>query len=209
MSFFVQLEGRLSLPLTLCFCGCGIALFFAFVLAVKYSKKEAYTSAFFFFAACACLCGYASNEGGGKTALLTACFSCAIFGASYPCLLVALSLQRDARRRRQERAMQAKREAFVLPDKDNEYLRDRLLTSLCKGEEGSVLTSEAFQLSYVRRTLVKLKVAALSPADRVETEKIAEEVAKYCAQTTLSVSQLRTLNERFARVLKLAAKYAV
>ena len=100
-------------------------------------------------------------------------------------------------------------EKFLLPDSKNSYLRDRLQTGLCVKMEEEIPAEQAFQLTFVRHTLTKLKEKDLAPADRVEAESIGEELASFCGQKTLTCAQLRIVNFRFARLLKLAAKYAV
>ena len=203
MSFLWGLQKSLPLPIGVVWWACFFALTLCFLLSLG-GCKELYLSAFFFLTSCASFCAYISTEGGGEAATLTAFLFGALFGVTYPCLCGLLVLKR----RLAEKRLRQK-EGYVLPERNNELLRDRLKTRLCQGEEREILTAEAFQLPYVQKTLTKLKVAQLSPADRLVVEGIADEVEKHRFQKTLSSEELRRLNESFGKVLKLAAKYAV
>lgn len=62
------------------------------------------------------------------------------------------------------------------------------------------------QLSHVSALLQKLKREKLSPADRLETDLIAQEVES-CAEKPLTPDALERLNDLLATVLRLTAKY--
>ncbi|MBQ9117942.1 MAG: hypothetical protein IJY11_01925 [Clostridia bacterium] len=208
MSVLLAWEKSLSFPLSAVYALGGFAMFVAFCFSLRFKKKEGYSCCFFFFTACVCLATFVCKEGGGVVAALTGVVFCGGFGLTYPCLLGLLCLSRkraEKRRALQERAI---KEAYVLPDKDNTFIRDRLQTALCPDED-SVPVEEAFQLTYVRRMLAKLKTADLSPADRLEVERISGEITAHCFEKQLTGGQLRLLNAHFARVLKLSAKYVV
>ena len=209
MSFVLDLEQVLPLPVSAACIFGGVAFFLFFCLSVRLGKKEWYISAFFFFTACTCFFAYLCQDGGRSACAAVGLLCCATFGLTYPVLLGVLEIGRRRAELKKKRAAQAKLSAFVLPDKNNEFLRDRLRTSLCVREEETVRAEEAFQLPYVRRALTKLKAKDLSPADRVEVERISGEITAYACEERLTGAQLRTLNNHFARVLKLSAKYAV
>ena len=209
MSFVLDLERSLPLPVSAACVFGGVAFLLFFCLALRLGKKEWYLSAFFFFTACTCFFAYLCSDGGRVACATVGLLFCAAFGLTYPVLLAALEIARRHAERKKQRQAQARLSAFVLPDKDNEYLRDRLRTSLCVKEEGTVRTEEAFQLPYVRRVLTKLKAKDLSPADRVEVDRISSEITAYAYEERLTNGQLRLLNDHFARLLKLSTKYAV
>ena len=209
MSYVLALEGSLPLPLVAAYTVAGILIFCFFCLGLRWKQKTAYSSAYFFVGALLCVCAFFSEEGGGDGAMLTAFVCVALYGVSYPLLCGALAFESYRKKKALRFGEERRVEKFLLPDKDNAYLRERLETSLCPKEEAQVPIEQAFQLTFVKRTLAKLKEKDLSPADRVELESIEGEVAGVCAQKTLTGAQLRMVNTRFSRLLKLAAKYAV
>lgn len=209
MSFFNGLENSLSLYLPAVYIACGIALFLCFILAWKVGVKEIYLSAFFLFASVACLATFVADTATGGDTAVVAFLSCALFGFTYPVLCGVIFRARVCRKKRLEKEQAARLEKYVLPDRQNTFVKERLQTALCARPQETFPTEQAFRLSYVRRTLTKLKSAPLSPADRVETERISTTLTQRCFQENLTAEQLRSVNDCFARVLKLAAKYAV
>ena len=173
MSHILSLEGSLPLPLLAVYLGAGLACFCSFCLSLKRRKKDAYLSAYFFFGSCACVCAFFSAEGGGEAAALTGLFACALFGLTYPVLGAAIAYEQKKEVKRLALLQERKVEKFVLPDKDNAYLRDRLQTALCPQSEEQVPVEQAFQLTCVRRLIAKLKEQDLSPADRVEVDRLS------------------------------------
>ena len=209
MSFILRLESCLPVPV-IAVLVVGLAAFFlAFCFSIRLRKKEGYLSAFLFFGALSCAFAYLCEDGGRVACATLAIVFCTVFGGTYPLLLRLVSLSVRREQRRQKRRAEGRRAPFVLPDKNNDFLRDRLRTSLCEKKENFVRTEEAFQLPYVRRAIAKLKTKNLSPADRIEVDRISGEITAYCYEERLSDTQLRLLNSHFARVLKLSAKYTV
>ena len=74
-----------------------------------------------------------------------------------------------------------------------------------QGEE----EKEHFTLSHARRLLIKLKEKKLSLADGLEVEEIAQMLKLYLKKETLTIGDIRAVNDTFACLLKLSAKYAV
>ena len=105
-----------------------------------------------------------------------------------------------------------------LPERDNSYVRARLYTAL-RGEEkdGISITRKSVpyenrgmvRLGYARRLLAGVQDAPLSPAERLEVEILARSFAEYALCERWDCEQLRSVNELFARLLKLSAKYGV
>ena len=205
---FLGLQKSLPLPIGAVWGTCLAAFVLCFLLSLG-GWKELYLSAFFFLTSCAAFGAYLSTEGGGEAAIVTAFMFAAFFGVTYPCLYGVILIKRHYAEKRLRQKEQAEKELYVLPERRNEFLRDRLQTGLCKREEELIKTEEAFEWSYVQKTIEKLQAAPLSPADRVTVEKLAEEVAEGRVQTQMSKAQLHLVNESFASILKLAAKYVV
>lgn len=116
---------------------------------------------------------------------------------------------------RQKKWKTAQREfEFALPDKDNSFVRERLTGPLKADgenkEQGVVLLKDMdLKLDYTRKTLAKLKALSLTPADRLEVNRISKTVTFFALKNALSPTETRSLNDCFSRLLKLSAKYAV
>lgn len=99
-----------------------------------------------------------------------------------------------------------------LPDGENAFLKERLLTALsdknAKGEN-VVSCAKNVKLGFVYRMLAELKKAPLSAADRLETENLSEALKKYVEKDELTGVDLRGFNDSMSAVLKLSAKYAL
>ena len=105
-----------------------------------------------------------------------------------------------------------------MPERDNTYVRARLHTALRVEEDGAVSNVRksvpyenrgAVRLGYARRLLAGVQDAPLTPAERLETDTLARAFAEYSVCEKWDTEQLRAVNELFARLLKLAAKYSV
>lgn len=128
--------------------------------------------------------------------------------------IVALA-ERLARRKRRL-ILNAKNNSDLLPEKGNSYVRARLHTALrAEKEADNVRKSVPYEnrgsvrLGHARRLLAGVQDAPLSQAERLETERMARSFAEYALCESWSAEQLRAVNELFARLLKLAAKYSV
>lgn len=104
----------------------------------------------------------------------------------------------------------------LLPERDNSYVRARLNTALrteeISAEQRKRVPYEnrgTVRLGYVRRLLASIQDAPLPPAERLEVETLSQEVENYARCEKWNATQLRAVNELFARLLKLAAKYSV
>lgn len=128
-----------------------------------------------------------------------------------------IALARRLARRKKRLILNAKSSLGLLPEKDNTYVRARLHTALRADEEqGSNVRKSvpyenrgAVRLGYARRLLAGVQDAPLSPAERLETETLAQSFTEYALCESWNAEQLRAVNELFARLLKLAAKYSV
>ena len=105
--------------------------------------------------------------------------------------------------------------SFTLPDRENSFVRDRLKGPLVPEEERKKQTETVLmkdldvRLDYTKKTVAKLKSLELTPADRLEVNRISKTVAFYALKNALSPSETRALNDCFARLLKWTTKYAV
>ena len=105
--------------------------------------------------------------------------------------------------------------SFSLPDRENSFVRDRLRGELRpenekKANSDAVLMKDLdLRLDYTRKKVAKLKELELTPADRLEVNRISKTVTFYALKNALSPSETRSLNDCFARLLKLTTKYAI
>lgn len=100
--------------------------------------------------------------------------------------------------------------AFMLPDRENTFVRSRLLTAL--NPEFLAQSQEerlAVEFTQALKLLEKIWLAPLSPAEKIETGQLRSELQAFEKKQTFLVEEVRVINEIFARVLKLSAKYAV
>lgn len=133
---------------------------------------------------------------------------------SYLFVLVCVHVKDALKKRKIQRQKTERKLQFTLPDKENAFVRARLNTVLSvsderddewQGEE----EKEHFTLSHARRLLIKLKEKKLSLADGLEVEEIAQMLKLYLKKETLTIGDIRAVNDTFACLLKLSAKYAV
>ena len=103
-----------------------------------------------------------------------------LFGVLYGLLFILITLRNKRAERKARREEEKRRLQFVLPDKENAYLRDRLRTALKivegEGKKGDFSTdkeSVGVRLRYTRRMVAQLKEAALSPIERLDIEEMA------------------------------------
>ena len=136
------------------------------------------------------------------------------------CLILSSILLRIWVKKRREARIERYRKAdravqFTLPDKENSFVRERLKGALKsedeqKGQESfTQLKDMDIRLDYTRKTITKLKASSLTPADRLEVNRISKTVTFFALKNALSPSETRSLNDCFSRLLKLCAKYAV
>ena len=147
----------------------------------------------------------------GETGVFFA-LTAGLIGFVYLFLFVGLTIREKIDKRKKERAKIERRLQFALPDKDNSFVRARLNTVLRLDERPDfVMTALENDLSFshARALLASLREAPLSTAERLETEEIAKMVALYLQKKDFTAQDAHTLNEAFARILKLSAKYAV
>ena len=155
-----------------------------------------------------------------RLALAAFCILFSMVFSCVCCLFLAYavcSAKKRARERRERRAAVKRRLQFTLPDKENGYLRDRLHTALCaqesdeRNEEIDVADKKSVgvKLGYARKMLAKVKESALSPIERLDVEEMSRLVALYGRKGKWSGSDVKAINEIFARLLKLSAKYEI
>jgi hypothetical protein len=70
-------------------------------------------------------------------------------------------------------------------------------------------TENVVSLSHAQKLLARLKEMPLSTADRLETEEMSRLIGAYTQKEALTTGDMRTVNDTFAYLLKLSAKYAL
>ena len=115
------------------------------------------------------------------------------------------------RKRRARRAEIARRLQYALPERDNTYVRARLNTVLQpqEGDYKRVDSGEPVRLSYAKKLLARVREAELSTAERLQVEDMGKTFAFYLQKPRWDSADLRVVNDTFAALLKLSAKYAV
>lgn len=135
----------------------------------------------------------------------------ALFGVGFLMLFSWLGIYSARKRRRQEKAENLRKMKFTLPDRDNEYLRARLNTVLKEKKDGDGVTRRQadVHLDYAKRLLEGLKNTPISAVERLETEELGGALSMYFKKETLTEGDLSAVNEAFARLIKLSAKYEI
>ena len=129
-------------------------------------------------------------------------------------VLLGIYFKKRERKHNEKYEQVARDFKFTLPDRDKSFVRDRLKGSLKPEQEQAKLDATPLKdfdvrLEYTRKTIAKLKASVLTPADRLEVNRISKTVTFYALKNALSPSEARSLNDCFSRLLKLSAKYAV
>ena len=125
---------------------------------------------------------------------------------SYCIVLIGTSIRAYVLMRRAERAKIERAEQYVLPARENAYLRERLHV-ISQDQE---CDSERLHLSfsYARRALLRLRNAKLGLTERLETEELSKLFGLYHGKQAFTAEDVAMLSEAFSRLLKLSAKYA-
>ena len=134
------------------------------------------------------------------------------FGLSYSATLIAFNIRSKVLKRRIQREEMLRKLKFTLPDKDNSYVKNRLNTVLqpeSKLEPEPDGEKKTFRLEHARQLLAKIKEAPLTRAERLEMEELSKLFNAYLKKYKWTSEDVRLLNEMFAYLLKLSAKYSV
>ncbi len=118
------------------------------------------------------------------------------------------SLKEGARAKKRARIQAARRLEYTLPDEHNAYVRERLQTTL-SAREGREETGASVRVRYARRMLTLLKGSALTPVERLDVEEMEKALALYDEDKRWTGEDMKAVNEIFARLLKLSAKYEI
>lgn len=192
----------------------GIALsafLLAALLAFFCKEKSIFSSLSAIIAGTAFSVVLAANKSDAVTAL-GACGLLIAFGFGYLAVGISFSVRIRVQKRRAKREEVLRKLKFTLPDKDNDFIRARLNTTLsptAKAANASDGEKKTFRLEHARQLLEKVKNAPLSKAERMEAEELSNLFYAYLKKSKWTAEDIRLLNEMFAYLLKLSAKYSV
>ena len=134
-------------------------------------------------------------------------------GFGYLVVFTIITIIKSVKKRKAERAEIEKRVQYTLPARDNSFVRARLNTVLRVEEPPTVEKTENIEntlsLSHAQKLLARLREMPLSTADRLETEEMSRLLSTYTHKDTLTTGDMRTVNDTFAYLLKLSAKYSL
>ena len=136
---------------------------------------------------------------------------CGLMGSGYAIVYVSVEIRERIAERKARREEKKRRVQFTLPDRENQYLRDRLQTALRTEGEEAVLEKRGSvaRMGYARKLLAQVKESPLTPVERIDVEEFAKLLAAYDRKGEWSASDVKTVSEIFSRLLKLAAKYEI
>ncbi|MBO4940373.1 MAG: hypothetical protein J6D30_05085 [Clostridia bacterium] len=133
-------------------------------------------------------------------------------GACFLILQFSIWLHNRRKQKRRERAEILRKLEFTLPDRENNYVRARLNTTLqCtdRGEKKAGETTPVLRLEYVKKLLTSVRNAPLTMTERLEAEDMTKLFNVYLSKSKWTSEDVRAVNDLFSRLLKLSAKYAV
>ena len=120
--------------------------------------------------------------------------------------LFSLCFRRRKKRKRVNRELK-----FALPDRENTFVRSRLSTVLnvefCEAEKQE--EKLAIECSQALKMLDKISSAPLSTAEKIEVGQMQGDLRAFEEKERFSAKEVSSINEKFARLLKLSAKYGV
>ena len=114
-------------------------------------------------------------------------------------------------RRRKKRKTVHRELKFTLPDRENAFVRARLSTVLnrefceTQGQEEKL----AIEFSQAMKMLDKISFAPLSTAEKIEVGQMQDDLHAFEVKERFTAKEVSSINEKFARLLKLSAKYNV
>lgn len=130
-------------------------------------------------------------------------------GALYIVLFCTLTVRAGVLARKRRRAAIERKLQYTLPVQGNSYVRERLNTALRVSENAEEGEKALLEFSHAQKLLLKVKAAPLSTAERLETDELAELISLYLKKERFGAEDIRIVNDAFARLLKLSAKYTV
>ena len=140
-------------------------------------------------------------------ALLFFALSCVV-GAV---LFLALKTTVKILKKRRHKFIPEREVEFMLPDRENTYVRSRLATVLNTDLQKETEREEELPLAFAhaQSLLHKLWFVPLSQAERLEMQDLEDKLTKYSVRTRFNAKDVNTLNDVFSRLLKLSAKHGV
>ncbi len=130
-------------------------------------------------------------------------------GILYLFCLGDIAVRRKKREKQRAIEMQNKRLEYVLPDRDNSFVRARLNTVLHVGEREEGLPQGEFRFAHARRLLTKIKDKPLSMPERLQVQDMEKLFCAYLQKDTLRAEEVQLLSDTFAALIKLAARHAL
>ncbi len=133
-----------------------------------------------------------------------------VFVSGFFWLFVFYLFSRFARRRKKRKTVNRELK-FTLPDRENTFVRSRLSTVLnlefcrAQGQEEKL----AIEFSQALKMLDKISFAPLSTAEKIEVGQMQDDLHAFQAKEKFTAKEVLSINEKFARLLKLSAKYGV
>lgn len=114
------------------------------------------------------------------------------------------------RRKKEGKEARWRQQQFTLPEQENTFVRARLNTVLRMPEESEtpVLAGQV-EFAYAKNLLEKVFMAELSTTDRLQAQELSALFGVYHGKEKLQTYDMQAINEGFAKLLKLAAKYSV
>ncbi len=189
--------------------------FFAVLLLTSFISYHL-SSGGLFLAVIAVLLGVSSLvvKGQGLAFLSVVPFFALLFitvGGAYLLVFTLVKIRQKRARIRAEREFKAREMRYVLPQKDNTFVRARLgsFAKESKVESQDVVGDMSLRFTYAKNLLEKLRLQSLGATERLEMDELASVFALYAKKDKFVGEDIRLVNDAFSRVLKLAAKYAV
>ena len=123
-------------------------------------------------------------------------------------VFVLILLVRRSRLRKRAREKYSRELEYTLPDRENSFIRERLLTAIRIPDREETESVSECRFSHAKALLER--ISATSRATLSETNELREIafLIEGCEQKErLTVSEIREINDAFGRLLKTSAKY--
>lgn len=194
-------------PLFLLVFGVFFA-FFTLFLACFLRKNAAFFAccgAFFLLFTLAANCCRELSSADRRT--LYKCLA-ALYALLYAAFLLHLRFAEKRLERREKFNAARAAEEYVLPERGNGYVREKLRENAALPPSNTeIYVEKNVELTHAKELLKRLKKCALSVGDRLETEGLEEKIGAFENVPTLNAEAARELSDCFSAVLKMSAKY--
>jgi hypothetical protein len=189
----------------------GLAVFVECIVAIFACKKQTAGAVFGVGAAVVGIFGLALSGMSATQNVLFRGVGCLLVftGILYLFCLGIIAAWRKKQEKQRAIEMRNKRLEYVLPDRDNSFVRARLNTVLRVGEQEECSPQGEFRFAHARKLLTAIKQKSLSMPERLQVQDMEKLFYAYLQKDSLRAEEVQLLSDTFAALIKLAAKHSL